>query len=170
MTKSGFFRGLRSLYGMVSTWSKRSLRLYGNLWDVWKPLGWLRSLGPLPCDPFDHCDHLRENTKNLLSNRLTWVKSVPLQKLLSIVYCLGSIHNLSRGWAMMISLFFLSFYGSPPLIISGFFLLTPLKICWFIKGKYHSPPLFPQQISTTCQTDPQPNQSLVTGILSFISN
>ena len=34
---------------------------------------------------------------------------------------LGSIHNLSRGWAMMISLFFPFFFLKPPLIISGVF-------------------------------------------------
>ena len=38
---------------------------------------------------------------------------------------LGSIHNLSRGWAMMISLFFPFIFLKPPLIISGFFFLTP---------------------------------------------
>ena len=27
-----------------------------------------------------------------------------------------------------------------PLIISGFFFRPPLKGCWFIKGKYHTPP------------------------------
>ena len=43
------------------------------------------------------------------------VTSVALQ------LALGSIHNLSRGWAMMISI-------SPPPIISGFF-LPPLKRC-----------------------------------------
>ena len=34
---------------------------------------------------------------------------------------LGSIHNLSRGWAMMISLFVPFIFLKPPLIISGFF-------------------------------------------------
>ena len=32
-----------------------------------------------------------------------------------------SIHNLSRGWAMMISLFFPFIFLKPPLIISGVF-------------------------------------------------
>ena len=40
-------------------------------------------------------------------------------------HLLGSIHNLSRGWAMMISLFFPFFFLKPPLIISGFSFLTP---------------------------------------------
>ena len=55
---------------------------------------------------------------------------------------LGSIHNLSRGWAMMISLFFPFIFWKPPLKISGVFFWppTPIKRCWFIKGKYHSPP------------------------------
>ena len=40
-------------------------------------------------------------------------------------FSLGSIHNLSRGWAMMISLFFPFIFLKPPLIISGVFFLTP---------------------------------------------
>ena len=68
---------------------------------------------------------------------------------------LGSIHNLSRGWAMMISLFFPFIFLKPPLIISEFFSdPPPLKRCWFVKGKYHSPAPLPQHISTTCQTHP----------------
>ena len=44
-----------------------------------------------------------------------------------LIFCkdLGSIHNLSTGWAMMISLFFPFIFFEAPLIISGFFCLTP---------------------------------------------
>ena len=39
--------------------------------------------------------------------------------------------------------FFLSFFWSPSWSSQGFFFWPPLKRCWFIKGKYHSPPPSP---------------------------
>ena len=36
-------------------------------------------------------------------------------------------------------IFSFHFFEAPPDNLRGFF-LTPLKRCWFIKGKYHSPP------------------------------
>ena len=36
-----------------------------------------------------------------------------------------------------------SFFWSPPWSSQGFFSDPPLKRCWFIKGKYHSPPPSP---------------------------
>ena len=42
---------------------------------------------------------------------------------------LGSIHNLSRGWAMMISLFFpYIFLKPPPDNLRGFFLTPPQEM------------------------------------------
>ena len=65
--------------------------------------------------------------------------------------CLGSIHNLSRGLAMMISSFFPFIFLKPPRSSQGFFSdPPPLKRCWFIKGKYRSrpPPPHPNSPST----------------------
>ena len=70
-------------------------------------------------------------------------------------YILGSIHNLSRGWAMMISLFFLFVFlkpPPPPYNLRGFF-LTPTQEMLIYHRKISWPPLL-QHISTTCQTHP----------------
>ena len=48
-------------------------------------------------------------------------------------FVLGSIHNLSRGWAMMISLFFPFIFWKPPLIISQFFSDPPQEMLIYQK-------------------------------------
>ena len=53
---------------------------------------------------------------------------------------LGSIHNLSRGWAMMISLFFPFIFLKPPLSSQGFFSDPPSRDVDLSKENIIAPP------------------------------